>query len=180
MDPRTLYTSDLIYISLGSNLNPLIHISEALTQLQKKVNVISVSSFYQSPAYESEGPDFVNGACACKTSLSLFEFKHKVLVKIEESLGRERETNKNAPRAMDLDLLLWGREIMYTDEFHIPDSLIYKRSFLSIPLFDIAPDFILPDTGVALSTLVMQHKHQRLVLLKEFSDQIQKQGLIPR
>jgi 2-amino-4-hydroxy-6-hydroxymethyldihydropteridine diphosphokinase len=150
----------MICLAIGSNLEPLKNIPEALRLLKEKVTIQRISSFYESEAFGIENsPRFVNGACSIATHFSFEELK-SICKKIEGALGRERQHNKNAPRPIDLDILIFD---------HFVDSSIYSRPFLSIPLSEISPFLILPDTGTWVGTLAAQHSSSSLELLKDFS-----------
>jgi dihydroneopterin aldolase/2-amino-4-hydroxy-6-hydroxymethyldihydropteridine diphosphokinase len=73
------------------------------------------------------------------------ELKFDVLRKIEKELHRNKESDKYAPRTIDLDLLLFGDLVIHESDFTIPDPDICKRSFIAFPLSELNPDLILPD-----------------------------------
>lgn len=138
------------YIGLGSNIEePVGQIKGALTALSThpKIRVKAVSSFYRNPPMgPQDQPDFVNAVAEIETDLEpepLFE----VLVGIEDAHGRERHGRRWGPRSLDLDLLLYGEEIIETERLTVPHPGIPDRPFVLKPLHEIAPDLVIPGMG---------------------------------
>lgn len=142
------------FIGIGSNIKPEENIRSALQLLAREVRVVDVSTFYCTPAEGRPGqPDYVNGVVAIETDLPLEELKHGVLRAIEHRLGRRRTDDKFASRTIDLDLLLYGSRRMQTAGIHLPAEDIEKRSFVAVPLADVAPELILPGTRLRVREL---------------------------
>ena len=129
-----------VYIGLGSNIEPEKYTPLALERLRQCLDVVSVSSFYCSSAVGTAvgQADFINGVVKVKTSLSAEQLKFEVLRPIEYEFGRRLYMPKHAPRTMDLDLLIFGDEVI--EELNIPEADILRRPFVYIPLLEIAPD----------------------------------------
>jgi dihydroneopterin aldolase/2-amino-4-hydroxy-6-hydroxymethyldihydropteridine diphosphokinase len=82
------------------------------------------------------------------------KLKFGVLRKIEKELNRNWESDKYAPRTIDLDLLLYGDMVIHEENLTIPDPDIYKRSFIAFPLSELNPDLVMPDTRKPLSDIL--------------------------
>ena len=145
----------LTFIGLGSNLNqPETQIQKALEAL----NVIPLCSnlkcapWYSSVALGPTGqPDYINTVASLETSLSALDLLHE-LQSIENQQGRQRDIRWGA-RTLDLDLLLYDNTCLNTDELQLPHPEIQNRSFVLLPLYDLAPNTVLP-SGERLETLV--------------------------
>ena len=128
------------YIGLGSNLEePLANCLRAIHELdQEDIKVTRCSSFYRTQAagYEKQ-PHFVNAVVQVITDLGPEELFAKMR-QIEKELGKQ-ETFKWGPRKIDLDLLLYGEEIINDDELQVPHPLMHERKFVLAPLAEIAP-----------------------------------------
>jgi 2-amino-4-hydroxy-6-hydroxymethyldihydropteridine diphosphokinase len=135
------------FIGLGSNLD------DPLQQLQRALSAIAaldcsalglVSPFYRNPAIgPGEQPDFINAVAELHTALSARELL-TALQRIEDAHGRVRSVRWGA-RTLDLDLLLYGNEIIDLPELQVPHPRLRERNFVLYPLSDIAPTLILPD-----------------------------------
>ncbi len=139
----------LAYIGLGSNLKgPKGQIEKALRVLSetKDITLLSVSSFYQSrPLLDMPGPNYLNVVCKIETELSasdLLDFCQE----IEENQHRVREV-KWGSRTIDLDILLYGDQILATKRLTIPHPEMINRAFVLLPLFEIEPELKLPLLG---------------------------------
>ena len=90
-------------------------------------------------------PNYVNGVWGTDTNLSPRKLK-KRLRKTERQLGRRRSADKYASRAIDLDIIVYGMYTIKTHCVQIPDIHIGERAYLSVPLLELDPELILPDT----------------------------------
>ena len=140
------------YVALGANLgNPQEALQAALEDLRQTagVGVTAVSSFYRTAPVESSGPDYVNAVAEVATTLAASELLH-VLQRIENAHGRVRPVGVvNAPRTLDLDLLLFGKDTVATPELTVPHPRMHMRAFVLVPLLEIAPDAVIPGLGAA-------------------------------
>lgn len=140
------------YVALGANLgNPQEALQAALEDLRQTagVGVTAVSSFYRTAPVESSGPDYVNAVAEVATTLEASELLH-VLQRIENAHGRVRPVGVvNAPRTLDLDLLLFGKDTVATPELTVPHPRMHLRAFVLVPLLEIAPDAVIPGLGAA-------------------------------
>jgi len=88
--------------------------------------------------------------------------KYSVLRKIEAALGRVRSSDLYASRTIDLDILLFGNQIIKKEGLTVPDPDIYSRVFIAEPLFELAPETIIPDTDTDLKTVLASMDHSEL------------------
>ncbi len=137
------------YVGLGANLgdaaSALLAAVQSLsampgTQLQQ------VSAFYRTAPIDADGPDYLNAVAALRTDLSADDlFSH--LQGIEALLGRER-SYRNAPRTLDLDLLLYGGAHIASLTLTVPHPRMHERAFVLVPLADVAPaSLVIPGRG---------------------------------
>ncbi|WP_410497607.1 2-amino-4-hydroxy-6-hydroxymethyldihydropteridine diphosphokinase [Chitinibacter sp. S2-10] len=141
----------LAYIALGANLGDpsaqlrdALHLIAALPQTQ----LLASSSFYASaPVGYADQPDFVNAVCAVETELTAADLLAALLA-LELQQGRERSF-KNAPRTLDLDVVLYGDQIIDLPQLKIPHPRMHLRAFVLLPLLEIAPDIQIPQLGLA-------------------------------
>lgn len=142
------------FIALGSNLeNPIRQINLAFFALAKmpKTKLVKKSSLYQTaPIGYEEGelgkiPDFINAVAEVDTDLSPLELLDEIL-NIENHAGRVRPY-PNAPRVLDCDLLLYDDSVMQTKALTLPHPRMHTRGFVLLPLFEIAPQLVIPNHG---------------------------------
>jgi len=146
-----------IFIGLGSNLDdPLSQLKKAVEQLRKvkTLNLINVSSFYSSsPMGPQDQPDYINAVVEVTTSLSAEQLLDE-LQQIENKQGRVRLQHWGA-RTLDLDILLYGSEVINTERLTVPHSGISERNFVLYPLNDLVDaDFKIPSLGKISELLV--------------------------
>ena len=134
------------FVGLGANLdNPLQQVRQAILELEAiaHTHVLAVSSLYRSdPVGYADQPDFINAVAKVQTGLSPYELLDALHV-IENRHGRRRSV-RNAPRTLDLDLLLYG--ILSVDEnaLTLPHPRMHERAFVLLPLAEIAPGALVP------------------------------------
>ncbi len=146
------------YIGLGSNLpghltSPIQQVQLALDEIAQSqdIELIQTSSLYRSDPIGPAGqPDYINAACAIDTNLPA-EALLDTLQGIEQSHHRVREQHWG-PRTLDLDILLYGDQIIDTERLIVPHAFITERGFVLIPLAEISPTLRLPN-GKALTEL---------------------------
>ncbi len=139
----------LAYIGLGSNLKgPRKQIEKALRALSeaKETTLLSVSSFYQSkPLLDMPGLNYLNVVCKIETDLSALDLLN-FCQEIENNQYRVREV-KWGSRTIDLDILLYGDQVLATKRLTIPHPEMINRAFVLLPLFEIEPELKLPLLG---------------------------------
>ena len=155
--------SSLIYISLGSNIEPEKHMRIACDELKRQLAQAVTSPVYQSPAIGMEGADFLNAVIGGNTFLSPAGII-SLLREIETAHGRVRSKNKFSDRTLDLDLLLFGELITQNDvtesgfSINLPHPEITEQAYVIQPLADIAPDVKHPIRSSTISQLCQQMK----------------------
>lgn len=156
------------YIGLGSNLDgPVQQLEQAIAALRDlpQTRVLQQSSFYQSkPLGPEQQPDYVNAAVLLDTSLTAFALLEH-LQSIENKQGRVRGPVRWQARTLDLDLLLYGDELITTEDLIVPHPEIANRNFVLIPLAEITPDLHVPGQG-RVTELLAQTGEADIVKLK--------------
>jgi 2-amino-4-hydroxy-6-hydroxymethyldihydropteridine diphosphokinase len=146
--------ANLAYLSLGSNIEPARNLPAAVTHLAQFGRVQAVSGVWESPPLGfNDQPNFLNAAVILETELSAQALREEAIAAIETALGRVRTENKNAPRTIDIDIMLFNRDIICVKQRHIPDPELLERPFVAIPLAEIAPDYVHPETGQTLKDI---------------------------
>jgi 2-amino-4-hydroxy-6-hydroxymethyldihydropteridine diphosphokinase len=156
-DTKKTQRSNLAYLSLGSNIEPERNLPAAVTHLAQFGRVQAVSTVWETlPVGFSDQSNFLNAALLLETCLSARELREEAIANIETTLGRVRTENKNAPRTIDIDIMLFNRDIIQMNGRHIPDPEVLERSFVAIPLAEIAPDYVHPETDQTLKDIAKQ------------------------
>jgi 2-amino-4-hydroxy-6-hydroxymethyldihydropteridine diphosphokinase len=146
--------ANVAYLSLGSNINPAENLRAAVEQLAAQTKLIAVSSVWETkPVGLADQPNFLNAAAIIETSLTAEQLKQEVIASIEQHLGRVRQADKNAPRPIDIDIMLFNRQIFQLGQHHIPNPEIIERPFVAIPLAEIAPNYQHPELGQTLAEI---------------------------
>lgn len=138
----------IVYIGLGSNLSkPIAQVNKAITNIKQlpQSQVIKISSLYLSkPMGPQDQDDYINAILAIETTLSAIALLD-ALQGIENSAGRVRKDNRWGARILDLDIILFGNDIINTERLTIPHYGMTKREFVLLPLAEISPELTLPD-----------------------------------
>ena len=139
----------LAFIGLGSNLeNPKIQIENALKTLNEddEINVKRISSMYESkPLLDMPGPNYINAVCKIDTTLKVDDLLD-VCQSIEDNQKRIREV-KWGSRTIDLDILLYGQQVISSDRLSIPHPEMIDRAFVMVPLHEIDKEINVPLLG---------------------------------
>ncbi len=139
----------LAYIGLGSNLKgPKAQIKRALAALNDNngTELMTASSLYESkPLLDIPGPNYINAVCKIETKLSAIDLLD-LCQEIEESQQRVREV-KWGSRTIDLDILLYGEQVISNKRLTIPHPEAINRAFVLVPLFEIDPTVKIPLLG---------------------------------
>lgn len=145
----------IAYIGLGSNLqNPSnqIHSARNAIVTLSGVEEQGFSSLYRStPMGPQDQPDYVNAVMAVATNLSPIELL-RALQTIENSHGRVRGERWGA-RTLDLDILLYGEQVIELPDLTVPHTGLTERAFVLYPLYEIAPQLIIPHKGKLIDLL---------------------------
>lgn len=143
------------YIALGANLgDPAATIRAAFAALSglDGVRLLKSSSLYRTaPVGLANQPDFINAVAQVETSLPS-EALLQSLLALEADFGRIRQ-EKNGPRTLDLDLLLYGGQVLDTPDLTLPHPRLHLRAFVLVPLAEIAPDLAIPGRGTVAAWL---------------------------
>lgn len=131
------------YVALGANLGDaratLLDTLQALEHLPHTC-VLRTSSLYRTAPWQANGPDYINAVVALATGLLPPDLLH-ALQNLENQAGRLR-SYQNAPRTLDLDILLYGDVQLDTPELSIPHPRMRQRAFVLVPLAEIAPQYV--------------------------------------
>ena len=142
------------YLSLGSNVEPEHHLPLAVTLLGRFGSVVATSTVWESPpAGKSEQPNYLNAAVLFETTLTPLQLREQAIAYIEAALGRVRTADKNAPRPIDIDIMLFNHEVLQLGERHIPSPEITERAFVAVPLAEIAPGYVHPLNGATMAEI---------------------------
>jgi 2-amino-4-hydroxy-6-hydroxymethyldihydropteridine diphosphokinase len=140
----------LAYIGIGSNLQqPLQQVKTAISRFRTatEVTVCDVSKLYITPALGPPNqPDYINAVVKLSTRLSATELL-SFLQQIEHEQGRVRSDEQWSARTLDLDLLLYGDDVIQTTDLTVPHPAITARAFVLYPLQDVAPNLLIPNNG---------------------------------
>lgn len=155
-------TKQTAYIGLGSNLqDPITQLKQALTALAElpTTMLLKTSSFYASDSLLPDQPHYINAIACLQTNLSA-EALLDELQQIENNQGRIRKHRWGA-RTLDLDIILYGDQQLNTSRLTIPHSQLAVRSFVLVPLLEIAPHSTLPN-GQTIASLLAHCPSQNL------------------
>ena len=133
-----------VFVGLGANLGDAVATVRAALQALDEMpgtRCVARSALYRSAPIDAQGSDYVNAVAQLHTRLSPVALLEQ-LQTIEERFGRERPF-RNAPRTLDLDLLLYGQRRIATLQLTVPHPRMHERAFVLVPLAEIAPDLAL-------------------------------------
>lgn len=129
-------------ILLGSNINPGENIALALDLLSSALEVKAVSNVWETLPVGSPGPNFYNAAVKILTALDQSQLNTEILRPMESRLGRLRTADKNAPRTMDLDIIIFDGIVL--------ESRLWTHSFVAVPTSEVYPTFMDESSGCTL------------------------------
>lgn len=145
----------IAYIGIGANLGDArANVADACARLAGAdgIALLAASNAYRTAPIDSSGPDYINAVARIDTSLSASALL-AALHAIEHAHGRERPY-RNAPRTLDLDLLLYGDAEIDLPTLRVPHPRMLTRAFVLVPLLEIAPDIEVPGHGRAARYLL--------------------------
>ena len=149
------------YIAFGSNVGDReANINRTLEILKRKIKIAKTSSLYETkPMYMENQGWFLNGVAKVETELKpkkLLEF----LKSTEKKMGR-KETERNGPRIIDLDILFYGDQILSDGDLHVPHPKLQERAFVLVPLVEVEPNLIHPVYRKSILELLCELKYDR-------------------
>jgi 2-amino-4-hydroxy-6-hydroxymethyldihydropteridine diphosphokinase len=152
--PETVPALNQVFLSLGANIEPERNLPAAVRALAGYGQLVRVSHAWESPPFGPPGqPVFLNAAVWLATPLSARELKESAIAAIEAALGRVRNGDRFAPRPIDIDISFFNDEILRLGRRRIPDPDVLARPFVAIPLAEIAPGYLHPETGASLAAI---------------------------
>ncbi len=145
------------YIAIGSNQGDReLYLLRAVAEISKLPNtkVTGLSPFYETtPVGVADQPNFYNAVLRLSTRLSPHDLL-KALQNIEDNVFKRKRTVKWGPRSMDLDILLYGNQIINSPELVVPHPQMMNRRFVLQPLSDLSPELIHPEAGISIKQLL--------------------------
>jgi len=135
-----------VYLGLGSNVDPERNLRLAISELGKRFGKLELSSIYRNAALGFVGDEFLNLVVGLESAADPLQI-HDVLEEIHDLAHRERGAARFASRTLDIDLLLYGDDIIDAPPVQVPRADILSYSFVLGPLAEIAPALRHPETG---------------------------------
>lgn len=155
----TLFDMNRIFVVLGSNIDKERNLPLAVHFLSKMCHVVATSSVYETvPVGLLDQPNFFNSAVIVETEMDASQFKEEVLSEIERRLQRRRTVDKNAPRTIDADIVLFNDQSFDYGrpggrQRHVPDPDLLKFAHVAVPVAELAPHMPHPETGEPLAAI---------------------------
>lgn len=143
-------------ILVGSNIDPIQNCHLAIQELSQIVEIVKISSIWETQAIGSTGDNFLNFALIARTKFDIESLKISVLKPLEKKLGRVRSGNKNAPRTIDLDVMLFNGIIV--------DEKIWDQYFSALPVSELFPDAIRESSGKSLSKIASELVQDKIAI----------------
>lgn len=119
-------------ILIGSNIEPETNVPLAIARLQESSELVRVSRIWETESVGSAGPNFLNIAALVRCKQDAESLKEEILRPIEDELGRVRTADKNAPRTIDLDIVLFDGQVL--------EDRLWEQPFIAIPVAELCPD----------------------------------------
>jgi 2-amino-4-hydroxy-6-hydroxymethyldihydropteridine diphosphokinase len=140
------------FVALGSNIEPEAHLRQAARWLRERFVNTRFSACYRNPAFGFVGADFVNAVAGFETALPV-EPLIAALREIETQCGRGPDDPRWGPRAIDLDLLLYGQLVGSGPDYALPRPDLSRRVYMLGPLAQLAPELRYPPSGPSIEEL---------------------------
>jgi 2-amino-4-hydroxy-6-hydroxymethyldihydropteridine diphosphokinase len=141
-----------VYVAIGSNVNAELNVVRAARELQRIFPDARFSAWYRNAAVGFEGDDFVNGVVGFTTDLPLRAVIEQ-LHAVEALCGRARDAPRWAPRAMDLDVLLFDDLVCTEPDIKLPRPDLLKRPYMLGPMAEVAPEVVHPILHLTMGEL---------------------------
>ncbi len=123
-----------VCLLLGSNIRPEYNLPLAVARLRKELKVLQISSVWESAPVGGSGPNFLNAAVLAVSHEQAYLLKHHILLPLETRLGRVRGADKNSPRPIDLDIILFDDQLM--------DQSLWEHAYRAVPVSEILPEYL--------------------------------------
>jgi 2-amino-4-hydroxy-6-hydroxymethyldihydropteridine diphosphokinase len=155
-------TGHQVCLLLGSNIRPEYNLPMAVGLLRKQLTVLRVSSVWESAPVGGNGPNFLNAALLAVSHLDAPALKQEVLLPIEAQLGRVRNSDKNSPRPIDLDIIFFDQQLM--------DPTLGHFAHRAVPVSEVLPkapagkDQPLKEVAARLVAIDPLHLREEVVL----------------
>ncbi len=137
-------------ILIGSNISPADNLKKAYLLLCTRCKVTGISQVWENAAFGSPGPNFLNVAVSLLTSQSVTGLVDQVLHPIEDQLGQIRTKDKNSPRTIDLDVIIFDRQVL--------DSNLWSRLHIALPVSELLPELVNPTSRKTLPEIARSLK----------------------
>ncbi len=144
------------YLNIGSNIKPEINLPKTINLLANYGDVQSISNAWESQSIGTNGPNFLNACILLYSPLDPKELKEKIIRFIETSLGRRRSNDKNAPRTIDIDIIMVDDKPLNLERWNHP--------FVVLPMAELMPEFIHPTINQILSTVAERMSSQNWIV----------------
>ena len=145
--------NEIVFLSLGSNLGDresnLAQATAALSINYQVSNLVSSSYYESEPLYNKDQPLFLNSVLKFSTKLNPFEILD-ITQKVEKMLGRSIKKQKNQPRIIDIDIILFDDLVLAEKNLKIPHPKFHERNFVLLPLIEINNQLINPKTNITV------------------------------
>lgn len=145
-----------VFLLLGSNIHPEVNIPLAIKKLKEKMRVAIISSIWETRSDKISDPNFLNCIVKVITNLSLDEIKKEIVRPIEDQLYRVRTENKNAPRSIDIDIILYG-------DLEV-DTTLWEHVYIAVPLAELHPNYVNKKNNQKLSDAAEKLKGRNFIL----------------
>ena len=126
--------SHRVCLLLGSNIRPEYNLPLAVAQFRLELTVLQVSSVWESEPVGGNGPCYLNAALLAVSSWDALLLKQRILLPLEARLGRVRSADKNAPRPIDLDIILFDRRLL--------DPTLGDFTYRAVPVSELLPEYL--------------------------------------
>jgi len=160
--------SETVYIGMGANLGDRERSLEQALQALSRIDAVAVlrsSSLYESAPVGPPQPRYLNAVVEVESELPPRRLLG-ILKHIESDLGRPEAEDRGAPRVIDLDILLWGKQVVAEANLQVPHLELHKRRFALEPLCELAPELRHPLLGKTMHELLRQQGSQDVVRLE--------------
>lgn len=147
-------SSEIAFVALGANLGnarATLDAAFGALALLPATHLRAASSLYRTAPVDSSGPDYLNAVVVLDTRLAPRTLLRE-LQRVERAHGRDRPY-RNAPRTLDLDLLLYGLRTIETSALTVPHPRLHERAFVLQPLAEVAPQVVIPGRGPVAALL---------------------------